>query len=453
MGERMSATARLPYFRRIGYGVGDIGFNLYFTTATLYLLYYYTDVLGLAAATAGWIFASAMIWDAVADPVMGYLASRTRSRWGRYRPYLLFGAVPLAASWVLIFWPTGLEGSALILFALAAHMLFRTVYTIVSMPFLSLSAAMTSDSAERGVLASIRMLSATAAGLFIAFFTLKLATALGGGDELRGFLYTAILYGCIAAILHIGVFLTTVEDAVVSDGPLPGMSDLWRMIRGNQPFWLVAGWLMAGSTASTMFGKTLPYMFKYDLNRADLIGPALASITACAMLSIPFWSWAMQRTSKRSVCAAGGVIAILGYVAFAAAGSALPLLFAALILLGIGSGASFLTFWAMVPDTVEYGEWQSGIRAEGIVFGLISFIQKAALGLAVGVLGEMLSLVGYVANQPQTPDTLSAMRWLMCLGPTILGAIGVIVISRYPIDRDRHAALLDAIRKRGPARA
>ncbi len=99
----MSATARLPHFRRIGYGVGDIGFNLYFTTATLYLLYYYTDMLELSAATAGWIFVSALIWDAVADPVMGYLASRTRSQWGRYRPYLLFGAVPLAASWVLIF--------------------------------------------------------------------------------------------------------------------------------------------------------------------------------------------------------------------------------------------------------------------------------------------------------------------------------------------------------------
>lgn len=445
----MSATAPLPRFRRIGYGVGDVGFNLYFTTASLYLLYYYTDVLGLPAATAGWIFASALIWDAIADPLMGYIASRTRSRWGRYRPYLLFGAVPLAASWVLIFWPTGLTGSALILFALAAHMLFRTVYTIVSMPYLSLSAAMTSDSTERGVLASIRMLSATAAGLCIAFFTLKLASALGGGDTLRGFLYTAILYGFLAAILHVGVFVTTVEDAAVNDGPLPSVADLWRMIRGNRPFWIVAGWLMAGSTASTMFGKTLPYMFKYDLNRADLIGPALACLTACAMLSIPFWSWAMRRTSKRTVCVAGGVIGLVGYVMFAAVGSAVPILFAALAVLGIGSGAGYLTFWAMVPDTVEYGEWQSGVRAEGIIFGLIAFIQKAALGLAVGVLGELLGLAGYVANQPQTPDTLTAIRGLMVLGPVLLGIVGVFVIYRYPIDRARHAALVHAIRERG----
>jgi glycoside/pentoside/hexuronide:cation symporter, GPH family len=446
-------TARVPLsrVRRIGYGIGDIGFNLYFTTAALYLLYYYTDVLGLAPATAGWIFAAAMIWDAVADPVMGYLASRTRSRWGRYRPYLLFGAVPLAASWVLIFWPTGLTGGALVIFTLAAHMLFRTVYTIVSMPYLSLSAAMTSDSTERGILASIRMLSATAAGLCIAFFTLKLAAVLGGDDALRGFYYTAILYGCLAAALHFGVFAATAEDPAASEAPLPDAAGLWRMIRGNRPFWIVAGWLMVGSTASTLFGKTLPYLFKYGLHRADLIGPALAAITATAMLSIPFWTVVMRRTSKRTVCLAGSIIGVIGYAGFAAAGDALPMLFAALAVLGFGGGAGFLTFWAMVPDTVEYGEWQSGVRAEGIVFGLISFIQKAALGVAVGVLGELLGLVGYVANQPQTADTLAAMRWLMTTGPAALGIIGALIIARYPLDRRRHADLVDAIATRRAA--
>ena len=117
-------------------------------------------------------------------------------------------------------------------------------------------------------------------------------------------------------------------------------------------------------------------------------------------------------------------------------------MFAALVVLGLGGGAGYLTFWAMVPDTVEYGEWRSGVRAEGVVFGLISFIQKAALGVAVGVLGELLGLVGYVANQPQAAETLSAMRWLMTAA---LGVVGVIFMARYPIDRQRHAELVNAI--------
>ena len=438
----------LPRYRRIGYGVGDIGFNLYFTTASLYLLYYYTDVLGLPAATAGWIFAGALIWDAVSDPFMGYLASRTRSRWGRYRPYLLFGAVPLAASWVLMFWPTGLAGSALVLFALAAHVLFRTLYTVVSMPYLSLSAAMTHDSTERGALASIRMLSATSAGLFIAFFTLNFATWFGGGDEMQGFLLTALLYSSLAAIIHLGVFAVTAEDPDAADAPLPDAAGLWRMIRGNRPFWLVAAWLMAGSTASTLFGKTLPYLFKYDFARADLIGPALATITACAMVSIPGWTIAMRRTSKRSVCLAGAVIGVIGYLGFFFAGDSLVALFAALVILGVGAGASYLTFWAMIPDTVEYGEYQSGVRAEGMIFGLISFIQKAALGVSVGVLGELLGAVGYAANQQQAPETLEAMRLLMVAGPVALGLLGALAIARYPLDSRRHAELCSAIAAR-----
>ena len=163
---------------RLGYGVGDMGFNLFFTTASLFLLLYYTDVAGLPPAAAGWIMAAALVWDAVTDPAMGYLASRTRSRWGRYRPWILFGAVPLAASWALMFLPTGFTGLALTLWALAAQVLFRTCYTIVSMPYVSLSAAMTTDSRERGVLAAIRMLSATAAGLGIALATLPLVASL-----------------------------------------------------------------------------------------------------------------------------------------------------------------------------------------------------------------------------------------------------------------------------------
>ena len=205
-------SARLSWPMRLGYGVGDMGFNLFFTTASLFLLLYYTDVAGLPPATAGWIMAAALVWDAVTDPAMGYLASRTRSRWGRYRPWILFGTVPLAASWALIFLPTGFTGFALTLWALAAQVLFRTFYTIVSLPYVSLSAAMTTDSRERGLLAAIRMLSATAAGLGIALATLPLVDRLGGGDEALGFFRVAILYSVLAGGLLLMVFATARED-------------------------------------------------------------------------------------------------------------------------------------------------------------------------------------------------------------------------------------------------
>jgi len=443
-----AAHVPLPRYRRIGYGIGDIGFNLYFTTASLYLLFYYTDVLGLTPATAGWIFAGALIWDAVCDPLMGWAASRTRSRWGRYRPWLLWGAVPLAASWVLMFVPTGLDGAALVMFALATHVLFRTLYTVVSMPYLSLSAAMTRDSAERGQLAGIRMLSATGAGLVVAFSTLKLAEAFGGGDTMRGFLMVAVLYGVVAAIIHLVVFAATAEDPEIRAEGFPSVGALAHMLVRNAPFWRIACWLMASSAAATLFGKTIPYVFKYQLGDEAGIGPALGLMTASAMVSIMAWGWLMRRTSKRTIVLAGAFTGIAGFAAFFAAGADRTLIFASLAVIGFGAGAGYLGFWAMVPDTVEYAEWRSGFRAEGVLFGVITFIQKAALGLSVGVLGEVLGAVGFVANQSQTIETLDAMRWLMFAGPIGLSLLAAAAIFHYPLDRSRHRALIDAIADR-----
>lgn len=444
----------LSWKSRIGYGAGDFGFNLYFTTASLFLLLFYTDVAGLSPATAGWVFAAALVWDALIDPVMGYFASRTRSRWGRYRPWLLFGAIPLAASWVLIFLPTGFTGTALTLFALAAHMLFRTFYTICSMPYIALSAAMTTDSSERGLLASLRMLAATSAGLLIAFFTLKLVTVLGGGDQARGFLLTAILFGLLSSMMMFITYATSTEDADALNTPEASLPDMLRMLRGNRALWLVCGAMLMGAMGSTFFGKAIPYHLKYDIGREDLIGPALGLMVAAAFLSIPLWTFVMQRSSKRLVALASVAISLVGYPLFHMMhGAGVPALFLPLGLLGVSAGAAYLTFWAMLPDTVEYGEWRSGVRAEGIVFGFVVFVQKAALGLAVGLLGEALAALGYSANRAQTPETLEGIRQIMLWAPLLFGAASAAFLVYYPLDRRTHGRITAVIARRKQAAA
>lgn len=444
-----TSAASVPLFSRLGYGVGDLAFNLYFTTANLFLLLYYTDVLGLSPTVGGLVFAIALIWDAVLDPVMGYVASRTRSRWGRYRPYLLFGAVPLAISWALIFLPLGLKGTALVVCALAAHILFRTLYTVVSMPYLSLSAAMTRSSSERGTLAGIRMLAATGGGLLVAFFTLKAVGWLGQGDQALGFFRVAIGFGVVATLIFWLTFATTRE--VIGDvaEPLPSAAGMRRMIVANRAFWLLSGWLLALTIGSTFFGKSVPYFFKYAVAREDLIGPALAILTAAAMISIPIWAWIMRRTSKRAVSLAGSSLSLIGYAAFwCIPTDRIALLLIALAWLGFAAGAIYLTFWAMVPDTVEYGEWRSRVRAEGAVFGLVTLVQKAALGVGVGLVGTGLGVIGYVANQAQTAQTIVSMRSMMVLLPCLFAAAGIAAIWFYPIDQRLHARLVRAISHR-----
>lgn len=442
----MTEAAPLSLRAKLGYGVGDFGFNLFYTTASLYLLYYYTDVLGLPPATAGWVFAAALIWDAIFDPLMGYIANRTRSRWGRYRPYLLFGAVPLAASWVLIFAPVDLNGTALLLFALAAHMLFRTLYAVVSMPYLALSATMTSDSAERGVLAGFRMLSTATCGLFAAFFTLKLVAAFGGGSI--GFVWTALVYGSMAIFILLIVFASAHEDvSVCGDERGPTVRDMLAMLKVNRAFWLVCVASLIAVAGGTLFNKTVPYYFKYALGREDLIGPALTAIAGAILISIPIWTALMKRTSKRITWLSGVAVQLAAFAAFWLLPEQPATLLPMLALLGFGTGAGYLSFWAMMPDTVEYGEWRSGVRSEGAIFGLVSLIQKASLGIAAGVLGELLGAIGYVPNQHQSAQTLASMKAIMMLLPIGLAVAAAAFIVFYPLDRQTHGRLVRVLER------
>ena len=447
-GKRNSSEPRFSMSRKLGYGVGDFGFNLFFTTASLYLLYYYTDVLGLSPSAAGWVFAAALIWDAAFDPVMGYLANRTRSRWGRYRPYLLFGAIPLAASWMLIFLPTGLEGTALLMFAIAAHVLFRTMYAVVNMPYLALGSVITSDSNERGVLAGVRMLFAASCGLFAAFSTLRLVELFGGGQS--GFLVTAALFGSIACVALFIVFASTNEVATsaAETESHPSINDIVLMLRSNTAFWLISGGMLGASIAGTMFNKTLPYYFKYALDREDLIGTALTVLTGAVMLSIPMWTWVMKRSSKRTMWLSGLVIAICVYPTLYFGPETTAFWLPLLALAGVGAGASYLGFWSTVPDTVEFGEWRTGVRAEGALFGVVVLIQKSALGLSAAALGEMLSRVGYSANIAQTPQTLAAMKLLMLGVPLVAMLIAGAFVACYPIDQQLHRQLRIGIARR-----
>ena len=203
--------ANLNHWQRAAYGFGDFGFNLYWTTVSFFILYYYTDVVGLSGTVAGLIFLTAMLWDSLIDPVVGYMAQRTKSRWGCYRPYFLFGAIPLALSLVLTFYNPDLEGSALIASVLLAHMFFRTAYTVVNIPYSALSAKITQSTEIRNNLSAWRISFATIGSALVAYSTLRLVEAFGQGDASYGFLLTAALYAGLSIPAFLILFFTVQE--------------------------------------------------------------------------------------------------------------------------------------------------------------------------------------------------------------------------------------------------
>lgn len=432
---------RLGLGRIIAYGAGDFAFNLSFTFASLFLLYFYTDVLEINAGTAGLIIMVALIWEGITDPVIGLIANRTKSRWGRYRPYLLFGSIPLGLSVAAMFLPLGLSGGALVAYCFATHLIYRTVFTFVNIPYIALSAQMTQDSDARGQLAAARMLFAISCGLLLASLTLPLAKAFGGGQG--GFFLVSVLYSVIATVILLITFATTREAVTDIAEKHPGFGDMVAIVRHNRAFLALLVATVAGLTGYTMSGKALIYYLKYWVGSEAAVTSGLVVTLGAAALAMLPWMIIARRTSKRFVWVTGAMFNLAAYLFIllvAPRGGAA--LWTPLVLVGIGNSAFILTFWSMLPDTVEFGEWKTGIRGEGAIFGLIAFSQKVALGVGTGLIGIIMGWIGYVPNRPQTAETLEGIVLLYGLGPFLLFAASVAAIAFYPIAGDTHRRIV-----------
>ena len=430
-----------------GYGIGDFGFNLYWTGLSVYLLYYYTDVLGINPLTAGLIFGVSIFWDAITDPIMGMIATRTQSRWGKFRPYILFGAPLMGVSFVMMFAAPIFFPAAVVLSSAIAHLVFRTMFTVVSIPYSSLSAVLTEDSEKRTRLAGARMFCAVVGALFATALMPSLAAKFGGGDLKYGWVMVGVLFACIATVLMVAVFVSTKEDvAAYRARARVTLADSLRFVLSNKALWIVFGAVALGSMGNSIGGKSIVYFIKYNLDAEAQTGALLGLQAVGAILSIPFWVWLAGRTSKRAAWMLGSVL--LGGVQtglyFFAPGEASQIA-PAFLGIGVCLGAFAVIFWSMVPDTVEYGQWRSGVRDEGMAFSLSTFSQKSGVALGVAVLGFWLSHTGYVPDVDQMEVSLSGLRAGAFGFPALCSFLVAVVIWFYPIDRAKHVEMLAAI--------
>jgi GPH family glycoside/pentoside/hexuronide:cation symporter len=442
----------LPLKRYLGYGLGDFAFNFYWLPLQVFLLKYYTDVLGLDSATAGVITLVCLLWDGLVDPYVGLVASRTRSRFGRYRPYLLFGSVPLAASFCLVFLPVDLDGFALIAYALATQLLFRTVYAVVNIPYGAMMASMTRNSMERNWLAGVRMLFAFAGSAVVGYLTPRLVMQLGAEHPQSAHFLSALILSCVATGVLFACFASTREPEP-SAAPAPRsvpLREMLGMILHNRPFLQVAGGIALFGFANTVHMASLAYYVQYVLGQNDSVTGSLAGlIPLVQMLAILPWAWLSRRLGKRLAWISGlllSAVALLALLWIEQPGVSELLLLAALASLGYAAIA--VNFWSMVPDTVEYGEWRSCIRAEGFVFGLMTLIQKAALGASSAFVGVYLGWVGYVPNVAQLESTRAGLTYLLSVVPACALLASCVVMWFYRLNAQTHARLVREIEER-----
>lgn len=435
---------------RAGYGIGDYAICLYWSGIGLYLLYFYTDVVGISPILAGWIYALGIGWDAITDPFMGYLAERTKTKMGSYRPFIYYGSIPLALSFVLLFWVPPFEGTVLFLFLILVNLIHRSCFTIVSVPYSSLTARITNDSNERTKLTTARMISASFGTLSMSALAFPLIAYFGGADEAFGFLWLAIISGLIAiALLSVTVYSVRekVDEIVTSN--LPNFVSITKTVATNYPFWIVFGCILILGSTGVMFNKNLIYFVKYGLELHEYQGLILGVSSGASFLSLPFWAYLALKIGKRETWLISMTIAFLGLLLFFYYPIAsLNELLILLALIGVGNGAGGVLFWSMLPDTVEYGEWKSGIRTESSLYGFMTFAQKSSIAVAALILGFLLSGIGFEPNQIQSEETISGMKFMMSWIPICGIIISLVLMYFYPISTKFHGELLQRIKER-----
>jgi GPH family glycoside/pentoside/hexuronide:cation symporter len=441
---------KLTLKTRIGYGIGDIAICLYWSGVGLYLLYFYTDVVGISPSLAGLIYGIGMLWDAVTDPFMGYVAERTRTKWGVYRPYLLFGNVPLALSFVLLFWVPPFEGAMLFSFLLLTNLLHRTCFTIVSVPFSSLTPRITSDSQERTNLTGFRMLGAQTGTNLMALLAFPIIFWVGGDDESSGFLVLGAIAGITALAIHAVTFMTVKEpeNDLGIERVGGSLAEAAQAVAKNGPFWLVFSATLIVGITTIFFGNNLIYYTKYALNLHEYQGTILFTSGIIAFLSIPIW-WAISnRIGKKLTWLISSSITLIALVSFYLYPiSQLNELLVLVGFIGFGSGAGGILFWSMLPDTIEYGEVHTGVRSESSLYGFMTFAQKGSIAFAIIILGLVLDAIGFQANEIQTESTIADMKAIMTLIPIVGIASSLVIIYFYPIDAKMHKELLKQLKE------
>lgn len=437
-------TDKLSNTQRVGYGIADFGINLYFISAMTYLLYFYTDVYGISAAAAAGVMLVARFVDAVTDPMMGIIAERTNSRWGRLRPYMLFGAIPLGIVAVMTFSTPDLNAEGKLWWAYLTYTAFGIAYTIVSIPYSALTASLTADHHERTVLSTIRMACAFGGGYVIS---VGMPALVGLFDtEAQGYQWSMGLFAVIATMLLWVTVWQTRERIQPPKAQKLSLSDSMKSVFLNPPLLIVMVLFTCGMLSFTIRQAVAIYYFKYNLQRPDLIETWFAITMPIMFVGLVFTPWLADRYGKSGGIMIGAIVTI-----FAAFGmyftpyDNIEMIFVWGGLLALGGTPIAVLGWAMLPDTVEYAQWRLGVRADGAIFAMSSFFQKLAKTIGGAGVAGVLAWSGYVANVDQTETSLAAIHNLMTLAPAGIMVIMILAARAYRLDGQTHARIVAEI--------
>ncbi len=443
-----SNTEKLSIRVKLGYGVCDLGGNLFFTVLAFLLMNYLTDTVGLAAGLAGIAIMIGKFWDAVTDPMAGYLSDRTTHRWGRRRPWIFYGSVPLALTMILMFTNPGLTSQGLLfLWASVAFCLLCTAYTAVNIPYNSLTPELTQDYHERTSLNGYRFGFAVIGTLVGAGAALPLVNMFSSKSV--GYSVMGTSFGVIMLVTALITFAFVREPEVERKTSSLGFFATYIKVFKNRPYVLILLAYAVHVMGLTVVSSTVIYYFKYIHNSEAVTTLAMLLLLVTAMLFIPVSVILSKRIGKKAVYSAGLLIMAAGVMVLFFLGHLQPVGFSlgVMVFAGIGMGFTYALPYAIVPDAVEYDYLLSGERKEGAFYGIWTFGLKIGQAVSLAIVGGVLSLTGYVPDIAQGESALLGIRLLIGPIPAVIMVGAAVILYFYPITEERYKEICIQIKE------
>ncbi|MBC1742893.1 MFS transporter [Listeria welshimeri] len=422
---------------RISYGLSDTASNFVFAMISTYLIYFYTDVFGISAGVVGTLFLVTRCIDAFDGPIFGVLIDRTNTRWGKARPYFLWLAVPLSIVFVLTFTTPDLSDTGKIIYAYITYMALSILYSAINVPVTAILPSLSSSPKERTVIVTVRMIFAAVGSAIISICVLPLVDLIGQGDKQKGFFWTVVMLAVIASLLFLIAFKNVREKVkpVSADGKV-SMKDLVVVMKNNKPWIILVIFAFLYFLVFTIKMQSTVYYLTYNFNRPDLAAGVLgvSTLSIVATIFIPALT---NFFSKKMTMMVGLVVFALGQliVWLSSLNDSVVLLFVGAIVGVLGLGLIQPIMFAMSADTVDYGEWKTGIRAQGFLSSAPAMGVKIGMGVGGALSGWLLAAGGYVPNQMQTKSALMAIEWSYIWVPIIGIAIAIFVMLFYNLDK------------------
>jgi len=430
----MTAT-KLSVKEKIGYSLGDTASHFVWDMVGFWLLFFYTDVYGISAVAAGTIMLIARFWDMAIDPVIGVISDRTNTRWGKFRPYILFGAIPYAVLAVLTFTTPDFGGTGKIIYAGATYILLMTAYAAINLPYSALGAVMTDDTYERAGLNTYRFIAGFTGQFIVTGLALTLAEFFGGGDKARGFQYTVFLFAGLSLIFFFITFKMTRERVHPPKEQVNSLKeDVWNLFKNKA--WIILA--LVGIISFIMFAMqnaAIAYYFKYYLGRENNVQLFNVIGTVALIVALPLSKPLAKRFGNKNVFIGSSIISGLFFMLIYLPGvTDLTTIYVFNIIAKMAYAPAVPLLWTMIADSADYGEWTTGRRATGLYFSAAVFAQKAGWGIGAAIAGWILAASSFVPNVVQNDSAITGIKLLVSVIPGVLYMSCALFMVFYKID-------------------